>query len=205
MKTRSNSIKLFVLTALIASVVSIFFGTQRTRAINPQPLPPGEFGMVGFTSGQTFRLNAVNAFPHNPDTPTTSSQSSSSDSSGGPSVQVTLTFLDSNGNQLLNADGHPIQSTITLGPGQSTFLDLNADTMPSGPPTMPVGPPSAGAGGRIELRPRVTAILNNPQKGDDDEKVRNPIISTLELVDNSTGRNSAVMIDWSGPGDERHQ
>jgi hypothetical protein len=201
MKTRSNSIKLLVLTALIASVVSIFFGAQRARALNPQPLPPGEFGMVGFTSGQTFRLNAVNAFPHNPDMPTTGSEGSSSDSSAGPSVQVTLTFLDSNGNPLLNGDGHPIQSTMTLGPGQATFLDLNADTMPNGPPTMPVGPPSAGAGGRIELRARVTAILNNPQKGDDDDKVRNPIISSLELFDNNSGGTSMLIRDWSGPGD----
>jgi hypothetical protein len=202
MKTRSNSIKLLVLTALIASVVSIFFGTQRTKALNPQPLPPGEFGMVGFTSGQTFRLNAVNAFPHNPDMPTTSSQGSSSDSSAGPSVQVTLTFLDSNGNPLLNGGGHPIQSTMTLGPGQSTFLDLNADTMPVGPPSCQSGCVNApGPNGRLELRPRVTAILTNPQKGDDDDKVRNPIISSLELFDNNSGRTSMLIRDWSGPGD----
>lgn len=185
MRTRNNSIKLLGALALAVTLFVAAWDARRVSALNPQPLPPGEFGMVGLVAGQTARLNVVNI----PNGPCRGCAVSS-----GSAVQVTLTFFDASGNQFMDANGQPVQSTITLGPGQSTFLDLSADTIPQGPPNFPVGPPitPGAAGGRAQIRAEVTGFFPQGPPSKDQSRT-NPIISTLELFDNSTGKTTVFV------------
>jgi hypothetical protein len=187
MSKRIRSFGVLGVMAMVAVGVSIFFGTQRTRALNPQPLPAGEFGMIGLMPGQTARLSVVNI-----------------DSGGGcPTcgacnhcVNVTLTFFDANGNPLLHSDGQAVRSTATLNPGQSSFLDLNGDSL-APPITKPNPQPDPTCGGSGCTRPMIRALVIGDWSGPGDEaSVGNrstPIISTLELFDNSTGKTTVLM------------
>jgi hypothetical protein len=182
-KTLNTISRLIVLIAFVAMLAT--FRTHRVSATNPQPLPPGEFGMVGLVSGQTARLNVVmpNGPPTEPSTSQSSRASTRSDVSGS-SVNVNLTFFDANGDQFIGSDGQPVQSTVTLTPGHSTFLDFNANAMPTGPSWTANTP-----GGRGQIRAQVIGDWSGPG----DEKHTNPIISTLEVFDNSTGKTTVLM------------
>jgi hypothetical protein len=84
--------------ALLAVVAS---GTI-VKAFNPQPDPPGAFGMVGITPGETLQLNIVNVqlagLPPGP-------------------CRVTLRFLNSSGVILK-------QEAVTVKPAQAASLKL---------------------------------------------------------------------------------
>ncbi len=102
---------LFKATA-VSTLTATFAISMPSRAagFDPQPDPPGKFGMVGLTRGQTARLNVVNI--------------------GNPnesSCSVELSFLDSLGNTV------GIQPCI-IPPGEADFLDLNAEAL-GGPDT----------------------------------------------------------------------
>jgi hypothetical protein len=148
-------------------------------------------GMIGITAGQTARLNVVNAIPQGPPSipggpPTVPS---------GPPQLVELMFVDSNGNQLLDAAGVSVKTTLTLGAGESAFLDLNANAIPKGPPNLPSGPPDFG--GRVQLRALVRAMpVGPPQRG---EEHAGSIITTLEVFDNVTAKTSFVMLPLGPP------
>src|SRR5262249_6515069 len=120
------------------------------------------FGMLGITPGQTARLNVVNAIPVGPPTIPV-----------GPPIRVTLMFVDGNGNPFSIA-GVPLQTTVTLGPGQSGFLDVNGDAIPSGPPIIPSGPPT-----RVEIRALVSECEGCST---------GLVVPTLEVFENATGR-----------------
>jgi len=125
--------------------------------------------MLDITAGQTARLNVVNALPQPP--PIYPSP---------PPTRLTLMFVDGNGNPF-NIAGAPLQTTVTLGPGQSAFLDLNGDALPVGPPVYPSPPPQ-----RVQIR----AVLPSCDGCD-----QGFVIPTLEMFDNATGKTTLVVPD----------
>jgi hypothetical protein len=80
----------------------LVLGGKVIKAFNPQPDPPGIWGMFGITPPETARLNVVNLqLPNVPPGPCT----------------VQLNFIDGQGNFLK-------QSVFTLKPAQSALLDI---------------------------------------------------------------------------------
>src|SRR5262245_10194459 len=161
-----------IVVALAAIAIFCVLPAGRVRA-----LPGGcsrcnlrfTFGMVGITAGQTARLNVVNALPQPPP-----------NLPNPPPNRVTLMFVDSSGNPV-NIGGAPLQTTVTLSPGQSAFLDLNGDAYPSPPPNLPNPPPQ-----RVEIRALVS---------DCEGCGSGLVVPTLEVFDNATGRTTLVMPD----------
>src|SRR5205807_9867444 len=113
---------------------------RHVRAVTPPD--PDRFGMVGITRGQTMRLNIVNLI--NPPEP---------DKKSPPDpCRVVLSFRDAAGQPFRNSDGQVIRREVTLQPGESDFLDLNADIF---------GQPSTNADTallRVQLRPFVRVL-----------------------------------------------
>src|SRR5262249_22618362 len=105
------------------------------------------FGAVGITPGQTARLNVVNTA-----------------TSGRDQTRV-LKFLDAAGNVIVDSSGNPVTKTVTLGPGQSDYLDLNEADIP--------------AGGRVQIRaldPTCATCGQTPRS----------VIQTLELINTAS-------------------
>ena len=96
---RSRFAQLAIAAGALALLVS---GPRLMKAFNPQPDPPGQFGMVGITPLDTIRLNVVNV-----------------EISGSPPdpCKVNMRFLDSAGNILK-------QQALTIKPTQAMSLDL---------------------------------------------------------------------------------
>jgi len=145
--------------------------------VERQPL----FGMVGITRGQTLRLNVADlerpgAVPPGP-------------------CRAVLTFRDDAGRPFTDSNGNVIRSEVNLQPGESAFLDLNADLF---------GPPStngANTPARLQLRPFVR-VLNAPG---DPEIPPGPCFPTMEVFDNATGRSSLFSAAFEPPGDPDSQ
>ena len=55
MKAFNRPLRLVAALALL--LVVLFWSTNRTRALNPQPLPPHNFGILGIVSGQLSNYN----------------------------------------------------------------------------------------------------------------------------------------------------
>jgi hypothetical protein len=90
--------------ALIAgtAVALLALGARVMKAFNPQPDPPGVWGMFGITPSETARLNVVNLqLPNLPPDPCT----------------LQFNFIDGQGHFLK-------QKVLTLKPAQSAFLDI---------------------------------------------------------------------------------
>jgi len=91
-----------VLFACAALLVVLASG-KIVKAFNPQPDPPGAFGMIGITSGETMQLNVVNVeingVPPDP-------------------CRVQLRFLDAAGNALK-------QQVVSLKPRQAASLQIS--------------------------------------------------------------------------------
>lgn len=100
-----KSQRLIALVVLLAAGAAA--GGARSRkawAFNPQPEPPGRWGMFGIVEGQTARVSVVNT---------------SDDPHGYPPgpCRVGLAFVD--------ADGAVLKETrLTLRPGQATALEF---------------------------------------------------------------------------------
>ena len=197
MRTRNNSSKLFAVIAIAVIAIVSVWNARRVNALPAVDSFGGRFtfGMVHIVPGQTARLNVVNA-PINP--------GRTSSVEGGHATDVTLTFFDHNGNQIMDADGQPVQSTATLNTGQATFLELNGDSFapPFTKPQPNLNCSSCGA-----IRPAVTGFQQSGfQQSGKQQGRTSSIISTLELIDNSTGKTTVLYaplkIEWSGPGDE---
>lgn len=90
------------LTIALGVILALMAGSKMMKAFNPQPDPPGVWGMIGVTPSDTMRLNVVNmtfaGFPPDP-------------------CNVTLKFVNSNGAVLK-------QQTLTIKSTQAAFLDL---------------------------------------------------------------------------------
>jgi hypothetical protein len=90
------------LMAAATAIVLLAAGAKILKGFNPQPDPPGVWGMFGITPSDTVRLNIVNMeFPGLPPDP----------------CNVTLKFLNSSGIVLK-------QQTIAVKPAQAALLDL---------------------------------------------------------------------------------
>jgi len=142
--------KLFpVITAAFAVAAILFVPGSRVKAFNPQPDPPA-FGMIGLAINESARLSAVCADGPLP--------------GGVPAVQCTATlgFTDVNGRMIQ-------QTTVTLQPGQGTFLDLPGANLPR-----------AGAR-RVEADPYIRPAGAGF------------ILASVEIFDELTGRSAAVV------------
>jgi hypothetical protein len=169
-KAFNRPLRLVAALALLLGV--LFWSTNRTRALNPQPLPPHNFGILGIVSGQTARLHVVNT-----DSPCPAGQPC-------PSAQVELSFVSGDPDNP-NVIGSVFNAQ--LAPGQSTHLDLNPDTV-----GIPPGPPNIG--GRVEFRAVVkVSISPGPQQSPAPCAPPDPTVSTLEMIDNSTGKAALVL------------
>jgi len=164
MKLNATS-KIIAIAALAAIAILCARPARRVSAL---PMCPNcmnlrfTFGMVGIAAGQTARLNVVNAVPI------------------GPPVRVTLMFVDGNGNPF-NIGGVLLQTTVRLSPGQSSFLDLNGDAIPVGPPIIPPGSPT---------RTQIRALVS-----DCEGCSSGLVVPTLEVFDNVTGKTTLMMPD----------
>src|SRR6185369_17739815 len=98
--------------ALVALLAATAAGTSspRARAFNPQPEPPGRWGLFGIVAGQSARVSVVNI---------------SGDPHGYPPgpCRVGLAFVGADGT-VLNEAG------LTLRPGQATSLDYGFQPPP---------------------------------------------------------------------------
>jgi hypothetical protein len=141
---------LFLVLVLLAAM-GAFFGA--TQASSIQEISPRAFGMFGITQGQTARLSMVSL------------------ETGEllPAIQVELSFIDSDGNTLL-------QKVHTLHQGKAVALDLNGNLF-------------AGRG-RTQIRALVRFIGTPDTR--DDPFFRN-CLPTMEVVDNTTGRTSFIV------------
>ena len=154
MKTISGKSKLLVIVALalIGSVCAIMrvraqSGTNFVAAV--------QFGLLDITRGQTARINVANtSSPDNPFFPP-------------DPCHVSISFVDADGNVLLNNAGQPVRREVTLDPGHSASLQINGDNFV---PRDQV---------RLTFRPVVNALPP-------------PCIPTFEVINNTTGRTSLL-------------
>jgi hypothetical protein len=146
------------------------------RAFNPQPDPPGRFGMVGLARGQTARLNVVNLGSGDPpgeaDPP-------------GELCRVTLGFVDASGRPFMDEMGNEIMKQVALPAVQSEFLDLRLSDPPSGKRADPPGVR------RVQIR---AGIDPESERGGAVPHL-NPcgnLVATLEIFDTATGLTTLV-------------
>ena len=102
MKTENFTKRNLALMALAGAVATgLIWQVRRVRASNPRPDPPGKFGMVGITRGQTLRLNVVNLVtPPDPGRQVP------------PPCRVVLSFRDANGRPFTDSDGQVLRRTV---------------------------------------------------------------------------------------------
>ena len=90
------------LVAAASAIVLLAAGAKILKGFNPQPDPPGVWGMIGITPSDTIRLNIVNMqFPSIPPGP----------------CNVALRFLNTSGRILK-------QQALTVNPTQAASLDF---------------------------------------------------------------------------------
>jgi hypothetical protein len=159
MKSPNTKLKLIAVVALVA--IAACFVVRARAAAQPAPVKPVLFGMVGITRNQTARINVVNLInPPDPDAPPTT-------------TQVTMTFVDSDGNVLRNTDGQLVRREATLAPGHSAFLQIAGDPF--------IGRDEV----RVNFRPVVRVLVQPP----DPDRV---VVPTLEVIDNATGKTTLL-------------
>ena len=139
-----------------------FIAIALTTLVSASAQTGSGFPMVGIASGQSARVNALNAARQDTANPT--------------SCNLTLQFLDTNGNLLK-------QSTVNLQPGAAASLDLSWGDLPGG-----------------DLRTEVRAVLlfgysggANPPPGILQQSACGNLVPSLEVYDNTSGRTSLVL------------
>ena len=130
-------------TAAVIMGLAIAAVTALVEAQASRNASPVQFSLTGITADQTARLSV-----------------SAIDVGRGPAqaCRATLTFVDPQGQTLLNSDGRPIEKHVALRPGESNFLEVQL---------------GARATARLDLRPVVV----------DDGGACLP---QLEIIDNAT-------------------
>jgi len=164
MKTRNRKSKLIALIAMMT--VATVAVVVRVRAQDTVPPTPDKrvplFGILGITRGQTARLNVANvSSPDNPLYPP-------------DPCRVTISFVDGDGNVLVNNAGLPVRRTLTLEAGHAAFLQINGDNFVPRDQT------------RFAFRPVVLVSPPDPNFPPD------PCIPTLEIINNITGHTSLI-------------
>lgn len=132
-------------------ILLLVAGGRIMKAFNPQPDPPGVWGMIGITPSDTMRLNVVNM-----------------ELAGAPPdpCKVSLRFLDSSGTILK-------QQTLTIKPTQAASLDLTGLEAGAGfrtevhpvlivPSNEPVGCSAVGSAEVFNTNSGETSLLVQP-------------------------------------------
>jgi hypothetical protein len=167
-----------LLAAAVASASSL-----PARAFNPQPEPPGRWGLFGIVADQTARVSVVNT---------------SDDPHGYPPgpCRVALAFVDADGTVLK-------QARLTLRPGQATSLDYGFQPPPDPDRGDAVGA-AADRGGRQDLRARIE-IADLVDPGDRQPRLYppGPCVPSVEVFETATGR-TAVLVAEARMGAEPH-
>jgi hypothetical protein len=158
MKNAKDTLKAVALVALLA----LYVGQASSRSTataqgggNGNQREEFIFGTVGLTPTQTARLNVVNAA-----------------TGGRPQTRV-LKFLDSAGDVIVDSSGNPVTKAVTLGPGESDYLDLDGADIP-------------GGANRVQIR------ALDPQCATCGRETPHSIVQTLELIDNLTHRTEVL-------------
>jgi len=167
MKNPSTRMKAIVAVAFL--IIGVVFLVTRAKASPTAVEQPALFGILGITRGQTARLNVANvSSPDNPLLPP-------------DPCHVTMSFVDADGNVLLNNAGQPVQRELTLQPGHSAFLQINGDNLVD------------RGQARLTFRPVVVVTPPDPNSPPD------PCIPTLEVISNATGRTSLLLGGYPPP------
>jgi len=144
------------------------------RAFNPQPEPPGRWGLFGIVAGQSARVSVVNT---------------SGDPHGYPPgpCRVALAFVDADGTVLDEAG-------LTLRPGQATWLDYGFQAPPDPDSGDAVGATAARV--RQDLRARID-IANLVDPGDREPRLvpPGPCVPTVEVFETATGRTAFMVAE----------
>jgi hypothetical protein len=171
--------------ALVAVVAAAAAGTSspRARAFNPQPEPPGRWGLFGIVADQTARVSVVNT---------------SGDPGGVPPgpCRVSLAFVDRAGIVLKEA-------RLTLRAGQAASLDYGFTPPPEPDSGAAAGLP-ADRSGRQDLRARVD-IVDLVDPGDRGPRLvpPGPCVPSVEVFETATGR-TAFLVAEARMGAEPH-
>ncbi len=160
--------------ALVALLAAAAMSTSSSpaRAFNPQPEPPGRWGLFGIVAEQTARVSVVNT---------------SADPRGYPPgpCRVALAFVDSEGIVLKEA-------RLTLDPGQATSLDYGFQAPPDPDRGDAVGA-TADRAGRQDLRARIEiADLVDPG---DRSYPPGPCVPAVEVFETATGRTAFMVAE----------
>jgi hypothetical protein len=170
--------RLAIVALLAAAAAST--SSPRVRAFNPQPEPPGRWGLFGIVADQTARVSVVNT---------------SGDPGGYPPgpCRVALAFVD--------VGGQVLEETRTvLAPGQAASLDY----VP--PPDSDRGEAAASADrvGRHDLRARIEiADLVDPEDREPRSYPPGPCVPAVEVFETATGR-TAFMVAEARMGSANH-
>ena len=109
MKVSKGMLRMVVAGILVTMGASLATLTVNAQFFRRHALV--HFGLTGITRGQIARLSVTNdpltGFPPGP-------------------CRVTLSFVDAAGRPLTNAEGGTVSSTVTVDPGHSDVLDLDA-------------------------------------------------------------------------------
>lgn len=140
----------------LATITLALAAASPAQAFNPQPDPPGRWAMVGIAADQTARLSVL-ALPV-------------ARGAAAQSCTVTLNFLDSDGNKLIEA------STLVLLPGKAQFVDLKGSLLRLG-----------NSSERAQLRADVEVLHNPPGY-----QPCAGVAATVEIFD-ASGRSSLLV------------
>jgi hypothetical protein len=163
--------------ALVALLAAVAPSTSSppARAFNPQPEPPGRWGLFGIVADQTARVSMVNT---------------SADPGGFPPgpCRVSLAFVDREGVVLK-------ETRLTLRPGQAASLDYGFSAPPD-----PEGGDAVGIAadriGRQDLRARID-IANLVDPGDREPRSfpPGPCVPTVEVFETATGKTAFMVAE----------
>ncbi len=160
---KNSKMKFTVLATIACLIIGVVCAGIHVRAQNQiQTQSAVQFGILGIARGQTARINVANvSSPDNPLFPP-------------DPCRVTMSFVDADGNVLINNAGQPVQREVTLQPGHAAFLQINGDNYIERGQT------------RLTFRPVVTVMPGDPNLPPD------PCIPTLEVIDNLTARTTLL-------------
>ena len=158
---KNSNTKVKAIAAIAFFVIGVVFLVIRAKASPTAVEQPALFGILGITRGQTARINVTNV--SSPDSPLYPPDP----------CDVTISFVDAEGNVLVNNAGQPVRRELTLQPGHSAFLQINGDNIVD------------RGQARLTFRP---VVVVTPF----DSTLPPPCIPTLEVINNTTGRTSLV-------------
>ncbi len=157
-------------TPVLEVIDNLLGRTQVVYGGIPNPVAPSDagrpvsFGITGVGHLQTARINVTNIgiTPPDPDFPVNTFPPDP--------CRVTMAFVDTDGNVIRNQAGQPVVRVVILQPGESAFLQINADNF--------IGRDQL----RFNFRPVVVVASLDPAVPPD------PCTPVLEVIDNLMAR-----------------